>query len=498
MKRTYRKIYALFLAILLMVGGWFPSEYAAGDQRLLPSTAISVQAATSYSYKPARAVEYADKYWSDYSPYYPNYNAIGGDCANFTSQCLAAGGLPMTNSWYHAVTGINRSSSWTYAQGLYDYLSSNCGTVVELYPNSTKSSGFSNKTGSKELKPQSILHVGDAVFYYSTAKKRYAHAAICVGFASDGTPLVSAHNSNRNHVTWNLGKGWHHWAVVQIKAKQTTEGLSQVPESSLTYTGELWKTKVNELTIYSAMKSSSVKLTGIYNSAVIPISERKTIGNVIWGKTMYGGKSGYVILRKDKTTYNATKIDKGTGAKVLKAEETAADSTKKESTTTSAKQYYRVTVSKLKLRKSPSISSKYLKVCLVKNVVIETDNVKTVGKQKWAEVTYLTRHGYICLENGHTNAVKVSSYTGIAVKKLTLSRKKITFKKKNSSAWLKVKAYSPARATVKKVYYVSSNTKVATVTQNGKVTAVGKGSCEIKVYARDNKGAVAGCSITVK
>ena len=45
------------------------------------------------SYDPSAAVEYARKYWNNYNPDYHNYANDGGDCANFVSQCLIAGGL---------------------------------------------------------------------------------------------------------------------------------------------------------------------------------------------------------------------------------------------------------------------------------------------------------------------------------------------------------------------------------------------------------------------
>ena len=44
------------------------------------------------SYTPNKAVSYAKSYCRDYNPKYNNYNYKGGDCANFVSQCLTAGG----------------------------------------------------------------------------------------------------------------------------------------------------------------------------------------------------------------------------------------------------------------------------------------------------------------------------------------------------------------------------------------------------------------------
>lgn len=60
-----------------------------------------------YPYNPKQAVEYAMTYALTYNPSYPNYTGVGGDCANFVSQCLYAGGKPMVgwsstnlNNWF--------------------------------------------------------------------------------------------------------------------------------------------------------------------------------------------------------------------------------------------------------------------------------------------------------------------------------------------------------------------------------------------------------------
>ena len=81
---------------------------------VLPTAAPVEASEGTYTYVPQKAVDYADKYWSNYNDFYPNYNSIGGDCANFVSQCLQAGGLPMNGSWYHAVTGCTRTVSYTH------------------------------------------------------------------------------------------------------------------------------------------------------------------------------------------------------------------------------------------------------------------------------------------------------------------------------------------------------------------------------------------------
>ncbi|WEP00361.1 amidase domain-containing protein [Streptomyces sp. FXJ1.172] len=60
----------------------------------------------AYDYK--AMVAYAQKYWSHYNPDYPDYNgeADGGDCTNFVSQSLKAGG------WKHVPGYTNDFHKW--------------------------------------------------------------------------------------------------------------------------------------------------------------------------------------------------------------------------------------------------------------------------------------------------------------------------------------------------------------------------------------------------
>ena len=56
----------------------------------------------SLSYNAGAAVNYARKYCQNYNTKYANYKNDGGDCANFVSQCLIAGGMDLSTcsvSW---------------------------------------------------------------------------------------------------------------------------------------------------------------------------------------------------------------------------------------------------------------------------------------------------------------------------------------------------------------------------------------------------------------
>ena len=53
-------------------------------------------------YNANNAISYARRYCGNYNPSYANYRNMGGDCANFVSQCLKAGGLDLSGcnvSW---------------------------------------------------------------------------------------------------------------------------------------------------------------------------------------------------------------------------------------------------------------------------------------------------------------------------------------------------------------------------------------------------------------
>ncbi|MER7218275.1 MULTISPECIES: amidase domain-containing protein [Streptomyces] len=68
-----------------------PSAARAATTRPAPANPKNFSA-SGYDYK--AMVAYAQKYWSRYNPDYPNFNGqgAGGDCTNFVSQALKAGG----------------------------------------------------------------------------------------------------------------------------------------------------------------------------------------------------------------------------------------------------------------------------------------------------------------------------------------------------------------------------------------------------------------------
>jgi hypothetical protein len=61
-------------------------------KRAATTTPVARVPKTSTAYNYAAMAAYSEKYWSNYNPAYRKFNEAGGDCTNFVSQALRAGG----------------------------------------------------------------------------------------------------------------------------------------------------------------------------------------------------------------------------------------------------------------------------------------------------------------------------------------------------------------------------------------------------------------------
>lgn len=83
--------------------------------------------------KAAPLRKYQDKWWNDRNPAYTNYSGKGGDCTNYASQVLHAGGAPYDKTGSY--TWYPDSYSWINVAGIKNYLLNNtytgpCGKTV--------------------------------------------------------------------------------------------------------------------------------------------------------------------------------------------------------------------------------------------------------------------------------------------------------------------------------------------------------------------------------
>ena len=81
-------------------------------------------------YSRINAVEYARKWALKRNPKYYSFSGLGGDCANFASQCIYAGAGVMNYKplfgWYYN-SPDDRTPSWSGVKYLYNFLTGNKG-----------------------------------------------------------------------------------------------------------------------------------------------------------------------------------------------------------------------------------------------------------------------------------------------------------------------------------------------------------------------------------
>lgn len=137
-------------------GNQYPDGTPASTR--YPATA-KPKTLTGGAYNYAAMAQYAEKYWSNYNPAYRKFSGNGGDCTNFISQALKAGGwkpVPGTstdyrNWWYD---GTRQSDSWVGANEwawftLSNQRAANLANVYQMDVGDILQADF-NRDGSKD------------------------------------------------------------------------------------------------------------------------------------------------------------------------------------------------------------------------------------------------------------------------------------------------------------------------------------------------------------
>eukprot|EP00727_Mastigamoeba_balamuthi_P010579 m51a1_g6143 hypothetical protein (311) ;mRNA; r:282110-283374 len=153
-------------------------------------------------YNRGAAVSYADQHWnspnhdcsSSYSSCTPysywggehcGYSSHGGDCANFVSQCLLAGGhAPLSGG------GPCRG----YPCGNEEVGAKNLGDCLAGYKGWTRSCGY-------HMAPPSSITVGDVLIYHKgSCSDSEAHATIVTSMS--GGPQISCHSNEHHNIAY--------------------------------------------------------------------------------------------------------------------------------------------------------------------------------------------------------------------------------------------------------------------------------------------------------
>lgn len=139
-----------------------------------------------FMYDRQKAVEYAEVWWNDYNPAFPQFAV---DCTNYISQCLLAGGAPMWGEpnrergwWYR---NNNWSFSWSVAHSFYWYLKTQATSIQAI-----------------EVESAEELYPGDVICYDFQGDNRWDHTTIVVTYDRAANPLVNAHTDNSRHRFW--------------------------------------------------------------------------------------------------------------------------------------------------------------------------------------------------------------------------------------------------------------------------------------------------------
>lgn len=133
-----------------------------------------------------------------------------GDCANFVSQCLVAGGIPMTSKWYfRKLNRVSYTPEWSAVKNHQKYIIQNITERLTII-----NSGSNLK---KEIKTFN-LRKGDVMYFNSG--RGYTHATI-ISKVTDNMIYYAGHSNNRymEKITNFLNENNHFVKICRIKDK---------------------------------------------------------------------------------------------------------------------------------------------------------------------------------------------------------------------------------------------------------------------------------------
>jgi len=129
------------------------------------------------------AIAYAHQWAMARNPKYGDFSDLGGDCSNFISQTLVAGGavmneMPDTGWFYHSMN--SRAAGWTAVPYLYKFLVNNRGRGP-----------FGHEAPLEELEP------GDIIQLKFAGMGDYSHSLLVVAEGKPPAPRnirIAAHS----------------------------------------------------------------------------------------------------------------------------------------------------------------------------------------------------------------------------------------------------------------------------------------------------------------
>jgi len=138
---------------------------------------------TEITYNREKTVAYARKWALGRNPRFYNFSGLGGDCANFASQCIYEGigvmNFAPVYGWYYRSID-DRAPAWTAVKYLYNFLTTN-----------QKGAGpFAAQVGLEEIKPGDIIQI-------ATWLPDFHHTLVVLSVGAKPAPeniLIAAHS----------------------------------------------------------------------------------------------------------------------------------------------------------------------------------------------------------------------------------------------------------------------------------------------------------------
>ncbi|MBQ7377521.1 MAG: amidase domain-containing protein [Clostridia bacterium] len=131
-------------------------------------------------YDRTRAYEYARTWAFSRNPLFTDFTGIGGNCTNFVSQAIFAGGCVMNFTpvfgWYYR-SSDDRTASWTGVEYLYNFLVGNLGEGP-----------YARQVAAGDLQIGDVIQLG-------RENDGYYHTLLVVGFENNSY-LVAAQSDD--------------------------------------------------------------------------------------------------------------------------------------------------------------------------------------------------------------------------------------------------------------------------------------------------------------
>lgn len=155
--------------LVLIVNEKMNSSSGKSSAGVVPD-AITPLMYTNRTYNRAAAKAYIDRWWSSRNSVWGNFDNFGGDCTNWISQIINAGGVPEDKAgsyqWYwdnmnapRTSPPYTRSASWTGVDELWSYIQ---GNTANNGPNGPQGQSWTGSSGLTQVTTGDFIQLKDS------------------------------------------------------------------------------------------------------------------------------------------------------------------------------------------------------------------------------------------------------------------------------------------------------------------------------------------------